>query len=104
MPDLEEDRPLWMTVLQFAALVGLLIFANWGAPDRAGGFWQMIHDIKWFLAGGFLLLVIAIAGASAELTQRSLNWNTDSSGSRVLKKTCGILVILAGLYLIYITP
>ena len=61
--------------------------------------------------GGLLLLmyglghclVIAIAGASAELTQRSLNWNADSPGSRILKTTCGILVILAGLYLIYIT-
>ena len=61
--------------------------------------------------GGLLLLmyglghclVITIAGASAELTQRSLNWNADSRGSRILKTVCGILVIAAGLYLIYIT-
>ncbi|MBU8869391.1 MAG: hypothetical protein KOO60_00830 [Gemmatimonadales bacterium] len=61
--------------------------------------------------GGLLLLmyglghclVIGVAGASAELTQRSLNWNADSAGSRILKIVCGILVILAGLYLIYIT-
>ena len=54
MPEPEGGRPLWKTSLHFAALIGLLIFANWGAPDQASGFFVLIHDIKWFLAGGFL--------------------------------------------------
>ncbi len=46
--------------------------------------------------------VIVIAGTCTELVQRYLNWNEKSKGSVILKKICGALVILAGLYLIYI--
>ncbi|MBU8869388.1 MAG: permease [Gemmatimonadales bacterium] len=61
LPEPEAGRPLWRTALQFTSLVGLLIFANWGAPDQASGFWIVVHDIKWFLAGGFLLLTVGLA-------------------------------------------
>jgi len=46
--------------------------------------------------------VIILAGTSTELVQRYLNWNEGSKGALILKRTCGVLVILAGLYLIYI--
>ena len=60
--------------------------------------------------GAFLLLmygvghcsVIVAAGTSTELVQRYVNWNQRSSGASILKRICGILVILGGLYLIYI--
>jgi cytochrome c-type biogenesis protein len=45
--------------------------------------------------------VIAAAGTSTELVQRYLNWNDTSPGMRMLKKICGVLVLLGGLYLIY---
>jgi len=45
--------------------------------------------------------VIVIAGTSTGLVQRYLNWNERSRGAVILKKLCGILVLLAGLYLIY---
>ena len=32
MPDPEVKRPLWQNATFFAALVGILVFANWGAP------------------------------------------------------------------------
>lgn len=32
LPDPEVKRPLWKTSLFFATLVGILVFANWGAP------------------------------------------------------------------------
>jgi len=48
--------------------------------------------------------VIVVAGTSTELAQRYLNWNERSKGTLVLKKICGALVLLAGLYLIYSTP
>lgn len=32
MPEPEVRRPLWQNAIFFAALVGILVFANWGAP------------------------------------------------------------------------
>jgi cytochrome c-type biogenesis protein len=46
--------------------------------------------------------VIVVAGTSTELVQRYLNWNEQSKGAVILKKICGVLVLLAGVYLIYI--
>ena len=48
--------------------------------------------------------VIVVAGTSTELVQRYLNWNERSKGTLVLKKVCGALVLLAGLYLVYTAP
>jgi cytochrome c-type biogenesis protein len=45
--------------------------------------------------------VIIVAGTSTGLVQRYLNWNERSRGAVILKKLCGVLVLLAGLYLIY---
>jgi cytochrome c-type biogenesis protein len=45
--------------------------------------------------------VIVVAGTSTGLVQRYLNWNERSRGAVILKKFCGLLVLLAGLYLIY---
>jgi len=61
--------------------------------------------------GIFLLLVyglghcsvIVLAGTFTEVVQRYLNWNERSRGAVILKKVCGILVILGGAYMIYIT-
>jgi cytochrome c-type biogenesis protein len=44
--------------------------------------------------------VIVFAGTFTEVVQRYLNWNENSKGAAILKKACGILVILGGLYLI----
>ncbi|MDO9549167.1 MAG: cytochrome c biogenesis protein CcdA [Candidatus Marinimicrobia bacterium] len=43
--------------------------------------------------------VIVLAGTFTEILQRYLNWSAESRGARWLKKVCGILVILAGIYL-----
>ena len=45
--------------------------------------------------------VIVVAGTSTELVQRYLNWNEESRGPEILKKVCGVLVVLGGVYLIY---
>ncbi|MEN6626298.1 MAG: cytochrome c biogenesis protein CcdA [Candidatus Sumerlaeia bacterium] len=46
--------------------------------------------------------VIVAAGTSTELVQRYLNWNEHSKGTAVVKTICGLLVIVGGLWLIYI--
>lgn len=45
--------------------------------------------------------VIVFAGTFSEAVQRYLNWNETSKGSLILKKVCGVLVLVGGLYLIY---
>ena len=45
--------------------------------------------------------VIVLAGTFTEVVQRYLNWNEKSSGALVLKKICGALVLIGGLWLIY---
>jgi len=45
--------------------------------------------------------VIVFAGTSAGLVQRYMNWNEKSRGTAIVKKICGVLVLLGGLYLIY---
>jgi cytochrome c-type biogenesis protein len=62
------------------------------------------------IAYGILLLlvygighcsVIIFAGTSTELVQRFMDWNEKSAGAIILKRICGVLVLLGGLYLIY---
>jgi len=45
--------------------------------------------------------VIVFAGTFTEVVQRYMNWNEKSKGAVILKKICGVLVLLAGLFLIY---
>ena len=65
------------------------------------------------LAYGILLLVaygvghcsvIVLAGTCTGLVQRYLNWNERSRGAIILRKVCGVLVLLAGVYLVYTAP
>jgi cytochrome c-type biogenesis protein len=45
--------------------------------------------------------VIVVAGTSAELVQRYLDWTERSKGAVVARKVCGALVLLGGSYLLY---
>jgi len=48
--------------------------------------------------------VIVLAGTFTEVVQQYLDWNERSRGAMLVKKICGILVILGGLYMIYTAP
>ena len=45
--------------------------------------------------------VIVLAGTFTEVVQHYLNWNERSKGAVILKKICGVLVLMGGVYLIY---
>ena len=49
-------------------------------------------------------LVIVLAGTCTGLVQRYMNWNEKSKGAIILKKICGVLILLGGVYLVYTTP
>ncbi len=59
----EEARPLWQTAAYFAAMVAVLVFANWGRPEQVGGFWHAVFVVKWTLvalaAAGLGLALVA---------------------------------------------
>lgn len=46
--------------------------------------------------------VIVLAGTSTELLQKYLNWNERSKGAVIVRRVCGVLILAAGLYLIYV--
>ncbi len=52
----EESRPLWQTAFHFFALVAILVFANWGKPGDAQGFWLLLWQAKWWITAFFGLL------------------------------------------------
>ncbi len=47
-------------------------------------------------------LVIVLAGSFTEYIQKYLKWNESSRGTIIVKKICGILIIIAGIYLLTI--
>jgi uncharacterized membrane protein YraQ (UPF0718 family) len=51
LPDPPATRPLWQTVLYFASMIAILVFANWGKSSEPVGVWNTIYEIKWYLTG-----------------------------------------------------
>jgi uncharacterized membrane protein YraQ (UPF0718 family) len=47
MPEEPVTRPLWQTSLYFFAMVGILVFANWGKPEEDAGLWAALFNAKW---------------------------------------------------------
>lgn len=45
--------------------------------------------------------VIVFAGTFSEVVQNYLNWNEKSKGAVILKKICGVLVVLGGIYIFF---
>ena len=53
MPEEDVKRPLWQTSIYFAAMIGVLVFANWGRPQETTGIWAAIFAAKWPLTAAF---------------------------------------------------
>jgi len=63
---------------------------------------QMIYGIALLAMYGVgHCSVIVVAGTFTEVVQHYLNWTDKSKGAVIVRKICGILVILGGFYLIY---
>jgi uncharacterized protein len=50
-------RPLWQTAVFFGSMIGILVFANWGASGSATGLWHLVHAWKWPITAAFGLLL-----------------------------------------------
>jgi hypothetical protein len=68
MPEVEEEggRTLGQSVLYFALMIGILVFANWGRPPTEEGLWFAVYQARWIvtsaLAAGLGLLLVAWFG------------------------------------------
>ncbi|MDD5153141.1 MAG: cytochrome c biogenesis protein CcdA [Desulfovibrionales bacterium] len=103
-----KQKGLWMALvlgLIFGVAVGPCTFA-YMAPIIGVTFQVAATNIAY----GILLLlmyglghcsVIVAAGTSAESVQRYMNWSEKSRGAIILKRICGAMVFLGGVYLIY---
>lgn len=59
--DGEHARPLWQSGIFFLAMVGVLVFANWGSTGSDAGVWAAVHAWKWRLtAASGLVLAFAL--------------------------------------------
>jgi len=52
-----KERTLLQNGLYFLALVGILVFANWGKPDETSGLWFFIYSYKWLITGLFSIML-----------------------------------------------
>ena len=57
VPEPDVRRPLWQNAAYFAAMVGVLVFANWGRPESTDGFWHLLFAHKWWVTGAFGVLL-----------------------------------------------
>ncbi len=60
LPEPPATRPLWQTVVYFAAMIGVLVFANWGKPETAQGFWFAVWSAKWWITALFAALFAVV--------------------------------------------
>jgi uncharacterized protein len=88
LPDDPASRPLWKEGLYFGAMVGILAFANWGAPAEGETvLWADIYAGKWLLTG---LLGLMLGGSLYGWFQREelSNWVDASWGSGPRTRSC----------------
>lgn len=96
-----------------AALVMGLLFGTAIGPCTFAYMAPMLGIVFKISSGrfffGFLLIffyalghcsIIVLAGTFTEIVQKYLHWSDSSKGTAILKKVCGILVILGGIYLV----
>jgi cytochrome c-type biogenesis protein len=112
-PSPAADHALWRGGVWAALAVGLFFGLGLGpctfaymAPVLAGAF--AVGSSKPVLAGTLVLLysfghcsVIVAAGTSTNLVQRYLDWDRRRGKIRIMKRLCGMLVMAAGLYLLW---
>lgn len=108
-PASQSQRRGWLAAFLLGLIFGIALgpctFA-YMAPVL--GLTFKVAATNFLYAAGLLLVyglghcsVIIIAGTSAEWVESYLHWTASSRSTMILKKICGILVILGGIYLIW---
>jgi uncharacterized membrane protein YraQ (UPF0718 family) len=56
-PDEKPPRNLAQMAVYMAAMIGILVFANWASSKGGSGAWDLIFRYKWWITGAFALLL-----------------------------------------------
>lgn len=56
LPEPEEVRPLWQTIIFFGLMIAVLVFSNWAKPDVNYGLWYAIYASKWIITSILAIL------------------------------------------------
>ena len=101
LPEPEAGRPLSQTAAFFAVLVGILVFANWGAASQTTGFFAAVYSVKWLVtfaarrrARGH---AVALVQARADAHRHGRRCNGDYSVRTPRAPTWPFLVAVLGL-------
>ena len=99
MPEPEAARPLWQTTIYFAAMIAVLVFANWGKPDQASGLWDAVYSVKWPLAA-FCAAVVGLLALTSFSRGELREWLDASWGfAKQILPLLLLGVLVAGLLL-----
>jgi uncharacterized membrane protein YraQ (UPF0718 family) len=60
LPQPATARPLVHTAAFFATMVGILVFANWGAAQQSAGFFATVFEVKWWLTSMLGIVLAAM--------------------------------------------
>jgi len=60
LPEGATDRPLWKTASYFAAMIGILVFANWAKPAAPNVVWEALFAAKGVITGVLLVALTAM--------------------------------------------
>lgn len=106
-PKRQGYLPIFLLGLVFGLALGPCTFA-FMAPMLGVVFRLTASKLAYgvFLLTAFGLghcAVITAAGTSSQWVQRMMNWDQRAKGVALLRKFCGVLVILGGIYLVYST-
>jgi len=59
LPDDTKSRTLGQTAVYFSAMVGILVFANWGRPaEGATDLWSTIYNNRWYITAAFVAILV----------------------------------------------
>jgi hypothetical protein len=100
-PDEEEKgRSLWQEAFFMLTMVLILIFAAFARPaEGSGGIWPAIFAIKWYIAGG-LLIILALIIKSWFTKDERINWVQSTWGfMKQIFPLLGAGVLVAGFLL-----
>jgi len=99
MPQPEVARPLWQTTIYFAAMIGVLVFANWSKPDQTSGLWDAVYSVKWPLTVFCAAIVGLLALTSFSRSELSEWFDASWGFARQILPLLLLGVLAAGLLL-----
>jgi len=87
VPPGDDGRSAQRTILYFASMILLLVFATWGRPDSPHGLWYAVYSVKWWLTGVAALSLGAILVAWFSLAW----WKVPA-----IAAACGLVTLIPG--------